>query len=478
MTINPASLSALQIGLKYNYAPFVKDLLKPDFPFYAMCQERSDFETSFGGRSMIWALVTDRSHNVGARDEAGFEPGFSGADNDDIDTITPVEASLDRAYAYANGAFTTQQMAKVHKTYEQFKGWGFGKHLKMIQDDLGMFFERMLLGDKTGLLGIVASVTLTSGNTVLGLQPASTISTRGISGTQRLAKNMKVSIVRSADWATSPRLAKIDSNINAKGTAVHKVLATSGVHDVGASPTVTITGDLTAAGGSGAVAVGDVIVEGKSRAEGTTGGQSATSALKCFDGVFGMVDDGTLDANLFGLSRTTYTQLNSQVNLSTVGRAPNWQMFQVLMDKLDRRRGNSSGARDQSEEYIIFCEKSVKTNFVAAPGESLKQYVQDKKARGIVAGFNDVSMAFIGNDRLTPFVGYSTMPYGHALVMRPSTLAVMWDVKPGPIDDDGQTLRKVVGKPVFTYEMQAYGNFRMEEPWLDGRISGLTGLFS
>lgn len=475
--INPASLTALQVGLKYNYAPIAKDLLKADFPLYAMCQERNDFEKDFGGRSMIWALVTDRMHNVGVRDETGFEPGFSGDTNDDIDTVAPVEASLPRAYAYANGAFTTQQMAKAHKSFEQFKGWGFGKHLKMIQDDLGMMLERMLTGDKTGLLGtIVGTPTLSGGNTVCVLQPASTISTRGIAGTQRLAKNMKVGIVRAADWAGNNRLARIHSNIGNSGTGVQKVVAVSNVHDVGAAPTVTLKGDLISAGT--ALANGDVIVEAKSREENAAGGTSGSEQLKCFDGILSFVDDGTLDTNVFGLSRTTHPSLKSQCLLSNSGRPPTWNLFQVLMDRLERRRGNTTGRTTQEEQHVIFCEKSIKTAFVAQPGDSLKEYIQENKAKSLVSGFNDVTMAFIGNDRLTPFVGYSTMPYGHAFVIRPSTLAVMWDVPPGPIDEDGLTLRKVSGKPIFTYEMQAFGNFRMEEPWLDGRISGLQGTFA
>lgn len=478
-TINANTLSALQIGLKYHYADIADDLIRADFPFYNMMKNSDDFKVDdFGGRSMIWALVTDRAHNVGMRSETGFEPGFGGQANDDIDRITPIEASLGRVYAYANTSFSAQQMSSVHKQFEQFSGWGMQKHIKMCQDDFGMLLERQAMGDGTGLLGQISSVTTSGGNTVCTMKPVTTIDIRGGGlGTQRLYKNMKVSIVRAADWATSARTAKIDSNVGNSATDMQKVVATSDIHDVSAAPTVTLSGDLVSAGT--ALAAGDFIVEGESRPTANGGGNAADdTGLLNFSGIFSFIDDGTLTTSLYGQTRASFTQLNAICNRSTTGRPLTWQLLQVFMDRLNRRRGNDALGQKIESEYTLFSEKSVKTAFVANPGEAVKQYVQGDKALKMMPGFADASVVFLGNDKPVSWVSYGTFPYGHLVALRPGQLKTLWDIKPGPIDEDGLTLRKVSGKPVFTWEMQAAGNFRHDSPWFDGRISGLNGLFT
>jgi hypothetical protein len=474
-TINANTLSALDKGLKYNYANVVKDLIRKDSALLDMFMEDKGFNKDLGGRSLIWPLVTDRPFNNGVGSEDSYFPGFSGSTNDDIDRITPVEASLGRAYAYATVAFTEQMMADVHKDFELFKGWGYARHIKTMQDDFRMYLERMALGDGTGILGVVnGAPSLSSGNTVVTLKPASTIDARGVLGTQRLYKNMKVSIIRAADWATSARTAKIHSNVGGSGTAVQKVVAVSGIHDVTASPTITLSGDLVS---SAALADGDIIVEGNSRVANSTGGNASDdSGLYCFQGLFAFIDDGTLTTKLYNLTRSSYTQLNSQVDLSSTGRNLTWQMLQVMFDKLYRRRGSQD--TEIENEYMLLTERSVRTNYVAADGEAAKRYVQEDKAKKLVAGFKDVTLAFIGNDTLLPWVALNTMPYGHALLMRKSDLKVMWDIPPGIVTGDGLTQRQITGKPVYYVALQAVGNFKKDEPWLDGRISGLNGTFS
>lgn len=478
MAINANSFGALGAALKINYLPYSNKLVQADYAFYGMCKEKTNFTKKGGGQKLVWELVTDRAMNAQAGSEDGFLPGFSGSTNDDIKRVSTIEAELPRGYLYADAAFTSHQMADAHKSFENFRGWGFAEHIKGTQDDFGMMAERHLLGDKTGILGVVVSASHSAGVTTVVLQPASTISTRGVHGTQRLYVNQRVGIIKAADWATSPRTALIHANIGGSGTPFQLVVATSGIHDVGASPSIGLTGDLT---GGTAVAVGDIIVEANSRASNAVGGNAgseALAALKCFDGLFSFIDDATLDANLFGKSRSTYPTLNSQTNLSATARPPTWTLFQVLFDKLKRRRGNLARGKLDQGEYAIFCEQSVRTAYVAAPGEAQKEYNQDGKALKMVQGFSDVAVVMMGNDRPVPLVSYNTIPYGHALVMRPAALHVMWDIPPGVLDDNGLTLHKQNGKPVWTWEYQAVGNFMQEDPWFDGRVSGLQGQFS
>lgn len=475
--INANTLGALSTGLKYHYPPeVIKDLIRRDSGLLDMVEEDRGFKKDFGGRSMIWPMVMDRPHNYMAGTEDGFLPGFSGDTHDDIDRVDPQEASMGRAYAYADAAFSEQQMADVHKDFEIFKGWGFARHIKTMQDDFRMYLERCLLGDGTGILGVISGTPTTdTSTTVITLKAANQIDARGVLGTQRLYKNQKISFIKAADWATSPRTAKIHTNLGGSGTGVHKVTATSGIHDMGAAPTITISSDLITSGT--ALADGDIVVERSSRTGGTSGGnESGDTGRRCFEGLFSFIDDGTLTTTLYNITRATYTQVNSQTNLSTTGRALTWQLLQVMFDRLYRRRGSEDTKIE--DEYMLLTERSARTNYVAAEGEAGKRYVQEEKAKKMVSGFKDVTLAFLGNDTLLPWACVSTCPYGHALLMRKSDLRVMWDIPPSMIASDGLQLRQIYGKPVYYAAMQAVGNFKKNEPWLDGRISGLLGTFS
>lgn len=478
-TVNPAALSALDKGFKYHYANEVKELIRKESALIDMCEEDKNFRRPYGGRSLIWPLVLDRSMNFGVRDETDFLPGLDTAtDGDSIDRVGVDEASLPRAYAYADCAFTEQQMADAHKDFEFFKGWGFARHVKETQDNMKMQLEMMLLGDKTGLLGFVSSASFST-DTTITLQAASTIGIRGRYGNACLYKNMKISFIRATDWNSSARGAKIHSNIGGAGSGVStfKIASVSGIHDIGASPTITIAGiDLTS-GGAYQLASGDAIVLAKSRLVSTTGGTGgAETDLRCFDGLFSFIDDGNLTTKLFNLTRSTYSQVNSQTDLLTTGRQLTWQRLQIMFDKLYRRRGSDD--KDIEDEYMLLTERSVRTNYAANEGEAGKCYVQEDRAKKLVAGFKDVTMAFLGNDTLLPWACVNMMWYGHALLMRKKDLKVMWDIPPSVMSADGLQLRQIAGKPVYYMAFQAVGNFKKDEPWLDGRISGLTGAFS
>jgi hypothetical protein len=480
-TINAASFSALKKGLRINYTDKnIRELIRHESPFLNFIDETSDFEKKEkkgGGRYFAWSLQMDRAMNANPGTEEGYLPGFSGATNDDMDRVTPEEVTLGRVTKYADASFTSQQMADAHKSFEQFKGWGFAKHIKGMQDDFRMNLEWDALSDGTGMLGVVVSAIESGGNTVVTLKAATEIDSRGILGTQRLYKNQKVAIVRAADWATNARLAKIDSNVSNVGTAYQKVLATSGIMDVSAAPTVTLSGDLTVAAGSGVIAAGDVIVQANSRPSAAGGGQSADdSDLRCFQGLFGWVDDGTLNSKYGDLTRSSYTQLNSQVDLSAVGRKLTWPRVQVMMDKLYRRRGSDD--RKIEDEYIFFSERSVRTGYVADAGEAAKRYSQESKAKKLVSGFGDVTMCFVGSDTLMPWVALNTFPYGHAALIRKSGFEILWDIPPSIIDDDDNTMRMIEGTPKFYIGMQGVGQFRKLESWLDARFSGIEGVFS
>ena len=100
------------------------------------------------------------------------------------------------------------------------------------------------------------------------------------------------------------------------------------------------------------------------------------------------------------------------------------------------------------------------------------------EARKLVAGFKNVTMAFLENETLLPIVRPTTMPFGQALLLRPKELRSMWDIKPSLVKKDGQVMRQIQGKPQYYMAWQAVGNFKHNSPWFDARLSGLNGTFS
>ena len=482
MAINALDFENLNVGLKTNYDKAIPELIRAESPVLDMLEEDSSFTKDRGGRQLLWDILIDRQMNIGVAGEDDFFPGFSSDTNDDIDRSVPIEATQGIGYAYASLAVTEHQLAESHKKFEMFKDYGLGRWVKETQSDLRMQLEWMLLGDGTGYLGTVTGApSLSGGNTIVTLAAASSFNARGIASTQRLYKNQKISFIRAADWATDPKRAQIVSNINALGTPVFKIVSKGQANQtVSAAPTITVGGDLTGVGGAGALASGDIIVIGKSRASAAAGGVAASRALaslKCFDGLFNKIDDGTLDTLLYGLTRASYPDLNSTCDLSAVGRQLTQERVQVLFDQIRRRRG-SDDSDNLEGQYIMMVERSIMTNFAAGVGDAAKRYIQEDKARKLVAGFKNVTMAFLENETLLPIVRPTTMPFGQALLLRPKELRSMWDIKPSLVKKDGQVMRQIQGKPQYYMAWQAVGNFKHNSPWFDARLSGLNGTFS
>lgn len=478
MAVSPQAFEVTKAVLKEHYAPFSKDLIREDNKFLKMMTEVRGFKKEFGGRKLVWSLQVNRAHNTGARTEQGFFPGFSGITNDDLDPVSAITAEVNRGYAFGGHAMTGQDIAEVHDEYDMGLGLhgGWKKLFKMAQGDFNTFLNKMFLGDQTGVLGVVVSAVFGGGVTTITLQPASTLSARGIHGTQRLQANQKIGIVRAADFATSARTARVVSNINGLGLEVLKVLTATGPHDVGASPQITVAGDLTGGAGAGALAAGDVIVDALSRPSAAAGGNAADdSGLTHFKGLYNYVDNGLLDTTVFGQLRSAFPMLNSIVDNNLAGRMITAPLIQSIVTKLSRRLGNDEEEVGLSD-LILFTEKSVKDGYVANESEASKRY-QGGDLQKLLPGWYDVGWQFLGSDRAMAWATDHMIPYGHALFIKKSAAKVFWDVPPSLVNSDGLELRQISGKDVFYFMLRAYGNFVVDEPWLCARGTGFLGAF-
>jgi hypothetical protein len=426
-----------------------------------------------GGRQFEFPYETKRGMNFApgnsvATASGGFLPGSSANTNDELSDIDAITAVIQEKRLYSGVKMDGFFKADSHGKYLFKEGHNFSRLIKYMVEDFSWNLQRMLLGDATGLLGVQSGGSASSGgHSVVTLLPATGADTRGRLGNAMFRENQKVLPIPAAHWAASATVSQSDL---IGGNTWLLVEALSEPYDTGASPTVTFNG--TTYNSDEADTDGTVFVLATSRTS-TDGGSDTGATLNELQGLFNWIDDGTLGANLFGLSRTTYPTLQSKVDLSTTLREVTPELLQGLIDKINRRVGDNHDASG----YEILTEQSVRTQFSSRLGEEAKRYIQESKGKKAVGGFNDVSMAFLGNDAMIPWRVCRDMPYGHLMYLNPSMIEAFWSKEVAPMDDDGLTLRQVAGYDEWALYYKAYGEMIMQEPWKCGRISGCQGYF-
>lgn len=460
LSATTANRSQMSEFIKVNYSEAITDIFHNSSAFMKTMKSKKNFTSTekAGGRVLEFPYELKGPENTGMRTRGDALPGFSGVSGDTLDTYDGQTASVDRARIYNAIPFDGEWLTSSNKKFLFDKAHQFSKHMKDAVQSMTRDAVIQLFGDGTGILGTVASVSTTTAT----LKPASTIDVRGRNGNVVFRPNQKVEFIQAAHWASSARASKIDSALG-----IQKVASVSKIGDVGASPTVTFENNIASAG----VDVGDVIVINGSRSK-ASGGAASGGTLYTFQGMQGMVDDGTLTSDLYGITRASYGALNAPTSLSSVARIPTWQLFQGLVTQLERR-----AMAEELKNLVILSEMSVRNNFVSNDATGLKRYVQEGKALTHLAGFDDVQMVFLGANRPMPWICDRDYPYGHAHIINLDDIYGMWDKEPGVLDHDDKTLRNYEGYDTWYVAFAGYGNFVMEKPFNSARISGLQGLF-
>lgn len=470
-SVNPASISALSGLIKVKYGPYIPTLVYNGSPFLKRLKKMSGFTKKFGGRQYEFPYEIARGENVKMGTLGSYLPGFSGNTYDDIDTLEELTATVDRARIYAAGSVDGQWLASPNADFFFNAGHKLPKLMQSVSEDLAQELEWQILGVQDGAIGIISGTPTDSGGiTTINLQPVSTVDPRGIGGTARFRRNMKLRRIKAAHWASSPTASQADSQLD-----VMKVSSLSRLYDRSSAPFIKVTGDFTAGGGNlnsgDALADGDVLVRYGSRSE-TSGGSASGGTLLNMNGILNLVDDGTLAANLYGNSRSTYTELKSQVDLSSTKRNLTWKLLQALKTKVELILDP-----ERKKSMVAISEPGVQDAYIPAEGEAAKRYMQEDKALKVISGFNDVALAFVGNGAPIPWIRYRDFPYGHLFLGCLDDFEALWDMEPGTFNDDGLTLRQVDGKDQFWWAMKAYGQIIKREPMYDGRMSGLAGAY-
>lgn len=458
--INTANRSSLSEFIKVHYAKPILDVWTNSDPFVKLIKKKANYKSTerAGGRVLEFPYQLKGIENVGLRARGETLPGFSGTSNDDLDTYDGQTASIDRVRMYNGFAFDGEWMTSSNKAHLFEKSTQFANSMKDAIEAMARDCVIQLLGDRTGVLGVATAVSTTT----VTMTAANDINVRGRNGNVCFRPNQKVEWIQAAHFASSALVSQADSTLG-----ISKVDTVSSIADVGSAPTVVFTENQATAG----VQVGDVAILSGSRTK-TAGGSATGATLNTMNGIFNLVDDGTLSSALYGITRASYGALNSPTNLSTVGRTPTWTLFQSIASKLERR-----GGANHLKGLAILSEFSVRDGFVAQDGQPLKRYVQEGKALTHLAGFEDVMMAFLGAGRPMPWVCSRDYPYGHAHIINLDDVYGMWDKEPSVLDHDGVTVRNRDGYDEFYVMFAAYGNIMMERPFLNGRISGLQGTF-
>lgn len=458
LSATTGTLSSLSELIKVKYGKVIPHLFQNQDPFLALMKKKSNFKKKFGGRQLEFPYKVKRGENVGVRTRGDWLPGFSGATLDSLDVMSAETAVVTRARIYSGFALDGEWLDSPNKEYLFEAGDQLAEHISDTLEDIGRELKGVyLFGDGTGYLGRVDGAVAAS--TTVTLHSADTVDSRGRTGNILFRPNQLLTVVPAAHWATSARASKSDSDLVFKVDAV-----SGGVGDVGTSPTLTTTAAIS-------LGNGDVIVPYGSRSATATGAGSG-GTLYGFNGLFNMIDDGTLDSSLYGLSRTSFPILNAPVSLASSQRQLTWRMAQSLHDKLRRRC-----SAEKLAKMTILSEFGVQSAFVGDDAFPLRQYVQGDKALKHLAGFHDVSMVFLGANRPIPWITDRDFPYGHLMMLDLDDVHAMWDRDIGVIDEDGLDLRNTPGKDEWHMLFGGRGNLMMEEPMHAARMSALASYF-
>lgn len=464
---NPADIDNLSVLLKPKYGSGLDNLVVSDSPFYDKVEEmgETDFSVDFGGQKYVWTALTKRANNTYARGRTDYQPGYSGSAGDTLQRRDGLQFESNRRFVLGGTPMDWHWMQSIHDNFSYSDAHRIAGDLMEAEQDTRAQLQRMLLGDRTGFLGQVESVSYSGGYTTVNLVSATDaeVTDRGIGGTQHIQANMRLMRIPNAHTGNL-RTAQADDSF------IFLVDDVSDPYDVSASPSFTVAGDVRAY-----ITANDVLVPHGSRTS-TTGGSATGATLHEFNGLQAMIDDGTIDDDYYGQSRASNPILKSKVDYSTTRRPFTPEMLTLGFYDLKRRLGDE--AEQLNGKFSIFSEHGAKA---AYPFDHLMPAVQfdmKDKAYAAVHGFTDVSFAVINRTQVVPWATHRSFPYGQVLLTNFRGLKAMWDKRPGDLDDDGLDLRKVPGLLQFIKETIAVGEFVHEEPWCSYKWTGIEGRYT
>lgn len=427
----PQTLALVDTVLKTFYVQKVVNLINKKTTMLDIFEDGDASGLTVDGKNVVYALRTNRNQGVGAVGSGKVLPKAGYQET--------VNVTIPHRYTYGR----IQLEAQTIKQSKTNKG-AFIKALTLemngLKDDMSKARNRMLWGDGTGVLAKVSGGALASATTINVKDPGGV--TGSVNGARFLQPGMSIAIIRSATPATAS-----DSDIVGTGSAV------TAVSTNGASITIS-------AGGFGAVALndGDLIVAQPAG----TDSSAQTSINREPMGLRGLVDDGTYQSSIFGVSRTTYPKFKA--NIISLGDVFNVDSADRVLD-LCEERGNGEvkkivGHHSAVREYEKLCMQ-------------FKRYL-GKDAKNPDLGFTQNGADLTFSDR--PMVKDRMAPYNQFYFIDASSATRYALVNAEWADEDGTILlRTTDNTDSYEARFRIFDNFMIDNMNSCGRLDDLQG---
>lgn len=413
--------------LKDNYQDVVREQVSTFSPIQEYVEKATDVQ--WEGRAAIEAVIMSLNEGSGVSiSEGGSLPTAGNFD--------PQNFTIPMRYDYGQIQLTKQAIDSAKTSKGAFKNV-FKTSMETMVRNLKREQARKIFGSGKGILALVNGDPGT-GTTITVDAPGNVAGATG--GARYIRKGMIIAFLDPA------ALTSTDS--------VRCVRTVDTVAADGASFTITSAADA-------GIADNDYIVRCPTTAITTVGGTSYNVEPM---GILGLIDDGTYNGTLMGLSRTTYPQLNSRVQ-SSVG---------VL--SLDAIQTNFDVAEQLGDDQIdvMACEHSTRRAYLALleadrryTGESLTSPDGGTKA---VNGRQKQWITFGGK----PMVTDRNCAYGMIFGISKTDLKVYvqnegeWD------DTTGAILKQVSGQDTFYAFYRMWKNYHHSRPNNCFRMDGIT----
>jgi hypothetical protein len=182
-------------------------------------------------------------------------------------------------------------------------------------------------------------------------------------------------------------------------------------------------------------------------------------------GLLGLVDNGTYNWTVGGLSRTTYPQLNSRVQ-STVG-ALSLDAIQANFDVADQL--------GDAEIDTLACHHSVRRAYLALLEADRRYTAGDlsKPDGGTVAAKKRSSRSYVTFGDV-PIVEDKYAPYGMLFGLDTRYMKKYVQIKGEWANESGAILRQVTGQDVWTAFYRLWENYHCSRPNTCFRMDGIT----
>lgn len=418
------TLTNLDGILKDVYQNVVTEQIAMFSPISDKFEEVTEFE--FDGRQAREAAVMSLNEGVGAVGEAANLPVAG--------NFNPQQFTIRMKYVYGSFQMTKQMMESAMTSKGAFKN-AMNYSMDSLVRNIKRERARMIWGSGTGVIAMLSATAATSATTLALNNPGGV--TGAVGATRFIRTNMYLAQVAASS-----------------GTFIQGLNMVSAVSATGTSVTVAAIG---ASAASQDFVVRSNIASPQSLSDTNYGAEPM--------GLLGLIDNGTYNWLVGGLSRTTYPQLNSRVQAS-VG-ALSLDAIQTNFDVADQL--------GDAEITDLACHHSVRRAYLALL-EADRRYTDGNLKEpdgGTVAAKKRSSKSYVTFGDV-PIIEDKYAPYGSLFGLDNRYMKKYVQIKGEWANESGAILRQVTGQDVWTAFYRLWENYHCSRPNTCFRMDGIT----